>query len=564
MVKAIMMLDHLQIPGTAGLREFKSGLPTQSMCIPTDLTPWPRGSGDNVEVPPRVSINSFGFGGANAHAILERAPRQMSTLTSCPTSPVSQPCLFTLSANSQASLQALISTYHTWIEQQPEVALGDLSYTLCNRRSMLPWRFSCVAKDHESLLSNLQSGMGASAVLPPRDQPSMVFIFTGQGAQWLGMGRELLLDQSPSPVFRDSIRASRDMLLDLGADWDLEQELLRPPEDAARLNTAQLAQPVTTAIQIALIALLRSFGITPGAVIGHSSGEIAAAYTASRLSARQALTVAYHRGFMADAAKTSGLAPGAMLSVGLGEAEALPFTKNLSKGVANIACVNSPSSVTISGDAEAVDEIASRLAASNSQGDATIFYRRLLVDTAYHSHHMRAVASEYRSRLGNLDSQNHASPTDHAEVAFFSSVTGTLKTSDFGPEYWIDNLVSPVRFSDAVQMFASTYAVTHQNSIFIEVGPHSALAGPVRQCLTDPKGPKMSFDYYSVLQRKFDAITSTLTTAGRLFTHGVTLDLQAVSALSPSAVDGVVLCDLPSYTCTYFWSFYLLLLKGFL
>ncbi|ROW10486.1 hypothetical protein VMCG_02039 [Cytospora schulzeri] len=550
MVKAILMVDHLQIPATAGLREFKSGLPIQSMCIPTDLTPWPRGTSENMEIPPRVSINSFGFGGANAHAILERAPLQISAPKSGLAPSVSQPYLFAVSANSQASLEALIANYHTWIEQHPEVALGDLSYTLCCRRSMLPWRFSCVAKDHESLLGQLEAGMGASATPPPRVQPGLVFIFTGQGAQWLGMARELLLEETLSPVFRDSIHASRDVLLDLGADWDLGQELLRTPTDATRLNTAQLAQPVTTAVQIALINLLRSFGITPGTVIGHSSGEIAAAYTASHLSARQALTVAYHRGFMADAAKSRGLVPGAMLSVGLGEAEAIPFTEHLSKGVASIACVNSPSSVTISGDAEAVDEIASRLAASNSHGDTTIFYRRLLVDTAYHSHHMLAVAEEYRSRLGELrlGSNKHSPCIDHTEVTFISSVTGTLKASGFGPEYWIENLVSPVRFSDAIQMFASTHADTHQQNIFLEIGPHSALAGPVRQCLMNPMGPRISFDYYSLLQRKVDAITSTLTTAGRLFMHGVPLDLRAVSSLSPASALGTVLYGLPSYT----------------
>ncbi|KUI60431.1 Lovastatin diketide synthase LovF [Cytospora mali] len=548
MVKAILMLNHLQIPATAGLHEFKPGLPIQSMCIPTDLTPWPRGNSDNMEISPRVSINSFGFGGANAHAILERAPRQISAPRSGSAPGVSQSCLFTLSANSQTSLQALISTYHTWIKQHSEVELGDLSYTLCRRRSILPWRFSCVADNWESLLSKLQAGMGASAVPPPRDEPALVFIFTGQGAQWLGMARELLLEESVSPVFRDSIHASRDVFLDLGADWDLEQELLRPPTDATLLNTAQLAQPVTTAIQIALIALLRSFGIAPRVVIGHSSGEIAAAHAASYLSARQALTVAYHRGFMADAAKARGLAPGAMLSVGLGEAEAIPFTKNLSKGVASIACVNSPSSVTISGDAEAVDEVSARLAASNSQGDATIFYRRLVVDTAYHSHHMRAVADEYRARLGELDFNKQTPSTEHTEVTFISSVTGTLKSSGFGPEYWIDNLVSPVRFSDAVQKFASTHADNNQHSIFLEIGPHSALAGPVRQCLMDSTGPKMSYDYYSVLQRKVDAITSTLTTAGHLFVRGVPLDLRAMSAVSPPTAVGVTLYDLPSYT----------------
>ncbi|KAF3769382.1 hypothetical protein M406DRAFT_85893, partial [Cryphonectria parasitica EP155] len=547
LVKAILMLEHLQIPGTAGLRDLKAGLPTQKLVIPKKLVPWPQDPSSEREKVPRVSINSFGFGGTNAHAILERAPHQCATLApSLPPKAIHRPFLFTLSANSRESLQSLLKSYHTWLGRPEEALLQDISYTLCCRRSALPWRFSCVASDHESFRDQIEAGLKAPEIQPARKAPVVVFVFTGQGAQWLGMARELLLQDTPSCTFRDSLRASRDMLLDLGADWDLEKELLRPSTEAARLNTAQVSQPATTAIQIALVALLQSFSIKPWAVVGHSSGEIAAAYTAGHLSARQALTLAYHRGFMADAAKAKGLGPGAMLSVGLGEADALPLTRELRRGIASIACVNSPSSVTISGDADAVDEVVSRLAATGSQNRSShTFYRRLIVDTAYHSHHMQAVADDYRSSLAGL-SWDEEARANRKGILFFSSVSGDVKSAGFGPEYWVDNLVSPVRFHDAMQTLARTDSGT-QHTVFLEIGPHSALAGPVRQCLTNTERPKLSFDYYSVLQRHLDALTSTLGTAGRLFERNVGVNLKAVSALSMNSSTGVVLPNMPSY-----------------
>lgn len=554
-LKAVLMLEHLQIPGTAGLRDFKHGLPVQSMHFPRDLTSWPQGRYDWKQMPPRVSINSFGFGGTNAHAILERKPAQYGASLVNPNPTISErPLLLALSANTESSLQALLQSYSSWIERHPNVPLQDLSFTLCNRRSVFAWRFSCVASSHTTLMKHLQDTLNTSNFTPPIQPPSVVFIFTGQGAQWLGMARELLSSDTASPLFRDSIHQSRDILFDLGADWDLERELLRPLGESTRLNTAQLAQPVTTAVQLALIALLRSFNIVCQTVIGHSSGEIAAAYTAGYLTAKEALEIAYHRGYMAEAAKKTGIVPGAMLSVGLGEVDVQRFLQDLARGNASIACINSPQSVTISGDAAAVDEVASRIEESNAQGGSAIFHRRLAVDTAYHSHHMQAVAEQYRSRLGDVQPMPMRLGHKPNHIDFISSVSGSFKSSGFGAQYWVENLVSPVRFSDAIETFISTSDVSKHN-VFLEIGPHSSLAGPVRQCIMSQTGTRAAFDYHPILQRKVDAITSTLSAAGRLFERGVTVDLAAVSAMSLSRRHAVVLDNLPAYTCTSSISF---------
>ncbi|KAJ4414976.1 Type I Iterative PKS [Gnomoniopsis sp. IMI 355080] len=546
LVKAVLILHHLQIPPTAGLVEYKPDLPLNGMVIPTELLPWPQRMDDNDgHSPPRISINSFGFGGTNAVAIIERFLTPHKRPSSLDLPHIDNPHLFVLSANSKASLAAMITSYYDWLKQQPRAPLMDLSYTLCSRRSALLWRHSCVATDQESLLAALYQDVRNSSLLQhsANGQLHISFVFTGQGAQWAGMGRELLSSQTPHSKFRDSIQSSSRILSDLGATWDLEEELLHA--DSTRINTAEIAQPATTAVQIALVEMLRSFGIKPTAVVGHSSGEIAAAYTAGHIDIRQALLVSYHRGFMAATANSQGLPRGAMLSVGLGEEEALPYTKGLSKGKACLACINSPQSVTISGDADAIDEVASRLEAARSQNGATIFHRRLLVDTAYHSHHMRAIGGSYRSCLAGM---GHEKGDERTNIAFFSSVSGGLKLLDFGAEYWVSNLVSPVRFSDALQQLARCH-IDGQDHVYVEIGPHSALAGPVRQTLTKLDGldkPK-PFNYLSVLQRKRSAVYSTLALIGKLFERGASIDMDASLSLCPGADKANVITNLPTY-----------------
>lgn len=487
LLKATVMLDRELIPPVAGFANPKPGLPLDRMQIPTNLLPWPHAP----SVTPRISVNSFGFGGANAHAILERGPRPPQTRSAYD---AAFPRLFTLSANTPASLKAMIQAQHDWVEQRPETPLTDLSYTLLRRRSAMPYRFSAVAEDRASLLDALSQGFATPATKPSPAELDIVMVFTGQGAQWAGMGRELLLETTtPSSVFRQSIRASRDILHQLGATWDLEMELLRDDPES-RLNEAELAQPATTAIQIALLTLLCAEGARPRAVVGHSSGEIAAAFAAGHLSHPTAIKIAFHRGCMAAAVKTKGLGRGAMLSVGLGEDDAAKYVEGLTRGKAQVACINSPRSVTISGDADAVNEVDERIAAAD---DGT-FHRKLLVDVAYHSHHMRTVADDYLARLGVLDVEKKPAASDE-EAVFFSSVTGQPKTSGFAAEYWITNFVSPVRFSNAIQALAKARHEVSRQAFFIEIGPHPALSGPVRQCLQHPDMPKFPFVYHAPL-----------------------------------------------------------------
>ncbi|KAI0867788.1 polyketide synthase [Hypoxylon argillaceum] len=538
LLKAICILDHGIIPPVAGFVTPKPGLPMDKLRIPTERLPWPENLSN------RLSINSFGYGGTNAHVILEKKQR---ICTAAPASQnIASDSIFVFSANSQASLKAMLEIFAQWVEDNCEVSLSHLSHALCIGRSALPWRYSCVAKKPLSLANQLRQDVCKIPLKLTPSQKRIVFVFTGQGAQWAGMGRELLLDTNSSP-FRDSIRASRQLIYEFGATWDLEVELLREDSNS-NINLAEYAQAATTAVQIALVDLLRAQGIHPSLVLGHSSGEIAASYAAGHLSHKTALYIAFHRGFMAAAVKNRGLARGAMASVGMSERDVDCYLNTLSGGKVVVACINSPRSVTISGESDAVDEVITRIDSDNSG----IFKRKLRTDTAYHSHHMSIVADEYTKRLGDLDllGNDAATTKENAEeeVIFISSVTGLPKSSGFDSAYWVRNLVSQINFLAASQTTAQMHhTLGGGHAIFIEIGPHAALAGPMRQCLNVPGSPSLEYDYISVLQRGVDAISSTLMAIGRLFERGIPIRFDNVLALVAEADTTMSVTDLPPY-----------------
>ncbi|KAI0428586.1 polyketide synthase [Xylaria sp. FL1042] len=523
-LKSILLFEKQMIPPVAGFSVPKPGLPLHKVIVPTELIPWPHMNG----VIPRVSINSFGFGGANSHAILEASPNKAQGFCHVPPK---GPLLFVFSANSRLSLSSTIEKFHFWVQHHPRASILDISYTLCQRRSRLPFRFSCVADHRELLLENLSRGQHRIiSSTPSTPSTGIVFIYTGQGAQWVRMGRELLCGPSSLPIFRDSIRSSSQILQALGATWDLEYELLRDSSNPTLLNTAEVAQPATTALQ--------------SVVIGHSSGEISAAYAAGFISHSDALAIAFHRGFMAATSRNKGLFEGGMMSVGLGETEIVPYLEGLKQGTARVACINSPSNVTVSGDRDAVMEVAARLDCSGN----TIFHRHLKVDTAYHSHHMEAVADEYRTRLESAAIGETTS--GDRKITFISSVTGRAKSSQFGVEYWVENLVRPVRFFHSIKTLSNRHGHTGRagHITLIEIGPHHTLAGPVRQCFADSTVKDISYDSYAVLKRDSNAAWSSLELAGRLFERGVDVDMKAVSSLIPGSDAAIVSTELPPYS----------------
>ncbi|KAL9069652.1 MAG: hypothetical protein Q9157_006092 [Trypethelium eluteriae] len=427
-----------------------------------------------------------------------------------------------------------------------DVLLRGLAYTLGERRSVLPWKAAISVSTLDQLVDLL--GSGDLKFSQSTKAPTVAFCFTGQGAQWYGMGRELMQFY---PAFRKSIAKSSQILDLLGATWNLEDELQKD-QRSSRVNSAELSQPICTAIQVALVDLLRTWGVEPRAVIGHSSGEIAAAYATGALTHEFALSVAYHRGLTVSSLKeTSSTVKGAMMAVGLSADEATEYLQQLRSGKAVIACYNSPRSLTISGDDEAISELHTLLHEKN------VFCRRLIVDTAYHSHHMKPVSDQYLNAIREVE----AKPSS---VDFYSTVAATrLDTSALSPTYWVDNMLSPVRFSDALRDLCLGVKASKRRGkrgssavdIVVEIGPHSALAGPFKQIVQSETQLASSVTYLPTLVRERDAVVTLQALASRLFERGSPLKMAAVN-LTNRTPQPNVLKDLPPYSWNHSTSYW--------
>ncbi|GIJ99437.1 type I iterative polyketide synthase [Aspergillus viridinutans] len=368
-----------------------------------------------------------------------------------------------------------------------------------------------------------------------------------QGAQWHAMGRELLHRYR---VFADSLAESAKYLKTLGCTWDLLNELEKSASDT-NVNNPAYGQPLSTALQVALVDLLDSWGVIPTAVVGHSSGEIAAAYCAGGLTKQSALKASYYRGFLAAKLEELSSMRGSMLAVGLSKKDTQGYIDRIQDPRLVVACINSPRSVTVSGDAEQIDALHDLL-----QQDE-VFSRKLVVNVAYHSVQMREIANEYQSAMGTLEK-----PSCEKKKAplMLSSVTGdwvsSLELTD--PAYWVRNMVSPVLFSDAVSRICSSpgkqtrkidgshryqMAISH----LLEIGPHAALQGPCRDILKSIN-KQADILYLSLLVRNKSAVMTTLDCAGRLHCYGYPVNLGLVNT---TAYDGTnqrrVLSNLPEY-----------------
>ncbi len=319
-------------------------------------------------------------------------------------------------------------------------------------------------------------------------------------------------------------------------------ELLK---DAAtsRVRDVSLSQPLTAAIQIALIDLLASWNIRPTRVTGHSSGEIAAAYCAGALTQKAAMAVAFHRGVVA--LKLRDARSGAMLAVGFSEEEAKPLIASLRQGYVKVACVNSPSNVTISGDRDAVLELSKVL---QTKG---IFTRELAVDVAYHSQHMEDVADEYFAAIRDVPM------ADGKQAEFYSSVSGKrVSNSDLNHDYWLSNMVNPVQFLSSVRSLILDGDPDTTVNTLLEIGPHSALQGPIKQIIQqDPKISATHIQYKASLVRSANAVHTCHGLVALLVGNGFPVNLEAVNIASGSETSNL-LGDLPPYAWNHSKSYW--------
>ncbi|KAI1213019.1 uncharacterized protein F4807DRAFT_471537 [Annulohypoxylon truncatum] len=507
--------------------------------------PWPESA------PRRASINSFGYGGSNAHAIIEQPTaaarsHHVSSYVSADEEftlleeDAARPSVLVLSANDAQSLKSNIQALgNHMINPRVKVSLSDLAYTLSERRTRL-WHRAFITTKNTELDEKPDAWHVAkkSAVTP-----SFGFIFTGQGAQWPQMGKDLL---QYFPWTRKILEELDDVLQSLASppSWSLVKELTEP-RTAEHLRQPEFSQPLVTALQLAIIAVLESWGIKPRSVVGHSSGEIAAAYAAGLLDRAGAITAAFYRGRAALNRKNEVPGDVGMLAVGLGAEAANEFIEKHGNGQAWIACFNSPNSVTVSGRIAALDSVREAVTAAGH------FARRLQVDLAYHSELMELIGEEYEHLL---DAEDQFHPTEKAlgsGATLFSSVTESKRTTPTDALYWKTNMVSAVRFNGALKALLED---ENAPNFLIEIGPSGALAGPVSQVLKSlPASVGGEITYTSSWARGADAGKALFDVAGRLWVAGADIDMATVNEY-----DGQnrVITDLPNYSwnhTTKYW-----------
>ncbi|KAE8157724.1 hypothetical protein BDV40DRAFT_304892 [Aspergillus tamarii] len=539
LMKAIMILETGLIPGNPTFETPNPNIDFSGLKVKVSRSavPFPN------DVPfRRVGVNNFGFGGSNSHAILEEP--KVVYLDYCPTHKTSytapslgsvteeaakQPYILCFSANNRDSLQRYIEKFSQHCTS-PSVQLDirDVAYTLGVRRSKHFHRGYLITDDlkHLDPATAVYGKKSVNAV-------NVGFVFTGQGAQWPQMGLELL---TSFPVARRCVEKLEAVLQSLPSKptWSLYDELTRPCSPD-HIRSPELSQPLVTALQIAIIELFRSWGISPTSVVGHSSGEIAAAYAAGYLSDAEAIVVAYHRGLASQKAQLNDTPPLGMLAVGLGGEQVTAYIDGL-EGV-EIACYNSPASVTLSGLTSVLEQVKARFMEDG------VFARMLQVELAYHSTYMETIGEVYETLL-NRDlptvARDIPSPGD---VAMFSSVTGSLQEECPDIAYWKRNMTSPVRFQDAARtMLCGNSSV----ALLIEIGPHGALKGPITQIQRALEGTPSKVPYLAALNRGSDSIHHTLAVAGQLFLAGAPVDLERVIA-GRGGTRPMVIVDLPNY-----------------
>lgn len=314
------------------------------------------------------------------------------------------------------------------------------------------------------------------------------------------------------------------------------------------MDEVQFSMPLTCAVQIALVCLLEEWGVRPAAVTGHSTGELSAAFTAGAVSLEEAMAITFFRGSLTSGHIASQPCAGSMMAVAMGPDEVKPYLDNLadtSSGKVVIACFNSPSSITLSGDTRAIDALEQEF---SSRG---IFIRRLKVQAAFHSHRMIPLAESYGSLLEKNMNTGQRCFYDH--VKFYSPTTGShiQDANLLGLGHWVENMLLPVRFTQSF----SNMLLTDRLDFIVEVGAHSTLAGPMRQILNGPNMKSLSITYESCLHRGKSAIDTAQTLAGKLLQYGYPVNMSRINF--PTGLRSLAaIPDLPSYPwnhTTRFW-----------
>jgi acyl transferase domain-containing protein/trans-aconitate methyltransferase/acyl carrier protein len=455
-LKAVLALQHEQIPAQPELGELNPHLAwnTLPVTVPREPVAWPRGAKRRY-----AGVSSFGISGTNAHVVLEESPEAEEAKGA----PVRSSELLVVSGKSEAAVQAQAARLAGHLQEHPEVGLGDLCLSLGTTRSAMEERVAIVAgtvAEARQALEAASQGETAGGVVRGRASLAgggkVVFVFPGQGSQWLGMGRELLEQE---PAFRFAIEAC-DRAIRAEAGFSVLEEL-GAPEGVSELGRIDVVQPLLFAMVVGLSALWQAWGVKPDAVVGHSMGEVAAAYVAGALTLEDAVSIICRRSKLLR--RISGHGEMALVELTVEQAEqALErYQDRLS-----VAVSNSPRFTVLSGEPSALGEVLGEL---EKKG---VFQRRVKVDVASHSPQVEPLREELVESLKELRPKA-------AVVPMRSTVTcGAVQGPELVAEYWADNVRRPVRFAQVVKgLIGEGYTV------FVEMSPHPILQPSVEEIL---------------------------------------------------------------------------------
>ncbi len=495
LIKTSLALKHKTIPPSLHLREPNPNIPWQnlSLTVQRELGPWPDSPG-----PARAGVSSFGISGTNAHVVLEEAPETTPVETGVGTTAH----LLPLSAHSPEALADTARAHVGFLrgEEGADSPLEDVCYTAGVRRTHHAHRLALVGGSREQLVEHLEAylegesrpGMSSGRKLGDLRR-KLVFVFSGQGSQWVGMGRELLEQE---PAFREAMERC-DRAIREYTGWSVLEELAAD-EASSRLAEVDVVQPAIFAVQVSLAALWRSWGIEPDAVVGQSLGEAAAAYVAGALTLEDAARVICRRSQLVK--RTSGHGIMAVVQLSLEEAEHAISGR---EGMVSVAVNSSPYTTVLSGEVAALEEILAELERRD------VFVRRIRVDYASHSPQVDALRPDLLEALEGISPRT-------SSVTLYSTVTGEVEDGlALDAAYWVRNLRQPVLLSKAVELL-----LEDDHEVFVEVSPHPVLLGSVEQCLRH--GGREGFTLPSL--RENEGRAAPLGSFGALYTLGHPVD----------------------------------------
>ncbi|WP_205522695.1 non-ribosomal peptide synthetase/type I polyketide synthase [Myxococcus eversor] len=501
LVKAVLTLRHGEIPPQAHFRQLNPHIHLRQPAfqIPTRREPWPQALGARY-----AGVSAFGFGGTNAHVILGESPARAHAATS---PPARTHHLLTLSARTAPALRVLVEHYRELLASSDAPSLEALCFTAATGRDHWPHRLAVVAGSSQELSERLGAFLQGKDVLGLHQgearreaPPHVTFLFPGQGAQYPGMARAL---HESAPVFREAIERC-DALLRPHLDVSLKSLLFPGPgDDEARIHQTRYTQPALFAVAYALTELWGSWGVKPNAVLGHSVGEYAAAHAAGVLGLEDALRLLALRGRLIQALPPEGT------MVALMADEATVRAALASERAVEVAAINGPRHVVISGERTSVERVVQALEARGVEA------RPLQVSHAFHSPLMEPMLDAFEQAASGVAFQP-------PRLTLISNLTGAPLTAAPTAREWRRHVREPVQFFQSIQRAALD---AKGPSLFVELGPHDTLLGMAKRCL-----PEGGAEWLPSLRKQRDAWETLLGTLGALYVRGVPVDLRSLHA----------------------------------